>query len=496
MSFSRGYGGKVAAFLASGAAKVHAGRLESPSGVGEAGSRACGSLIRIELAVRDGIIVDVKYKAYGCPATIACGAAVAARVAGASVLAAGSASSADLARYLELPPDKLPVAETAVDALHNALGSAITAEIPARSASGRLDPEGVLVGMSGGVDSAVASFLLQRQGYRVAGITLSLWHDSGPAGQTSCCSPETVRRARRTAHSLGVPHFTVDASDVFHERVVSYFVDEYAAGRTPNPCAKCNALVRFGTMLDVADSLGLSQVATGHYAQFEGQSRILARGADAVKDQSYVLAEVSPDMLRRVVFPLGDMTKSEVRRLAAEAGLEGHAAPESQEICFVTDDDHRHFLRERLGDRSGPIVDAAGNKLGEHLGTYNYTIGQRRGIGIPSERALYVAGINAERSEVVVGEEDELEISRIVLRGLTWHQPPPAGALMVQIRSSGVPVVGRLVDCSPAADEIGVDTLTVELDEPARAVAAGQTAVVYRHRDVVCAGTILWAGKG
>ena len=478
------YGGKVRDPLVG---KSSVGRLESPSGVGQAGSADCGALVRIEVAVESGVVVEAKYQAYGCPATLACAAAAVEKAQGLPILEAAGVGSVELAASLELAPDKIYTAETAIDALHSALGTAVTAALhePAKERN----PMEVLVGMSGGVDSAVAALLLREQGYRVVGVTLSLWNDPHSRGERSCCSPETVRRARRVAHSLGIPHLTIDATGAFSESVVSYFVGEYESGRTPNPCAKCNSRVRFGLMLEVADWLGLSWVGTGHYARLLGEKRLLARGVDELKDQSYVLAEVDPAVLRRVLFPLGGMTKGTVRRMAAEAGLEGHGAPESQEICFVADDDHRRFLRERLGDRPGLIVDQAGHKLGEHTGTYNYTIGQRKGLNVPSQGPLYVVDIDAGRSEVVVGTADQLGVDAVTVGALTWHESRPSGPVSLQVRSSGAALSGRMQE-----NELGLGiegTVTVVLDCPAGAVALGQTGVVYQDEHVVCAGTIL-----
>jgi len=456
--------------------------------VGQAGSAECGALVRIEVAVRDGVLVEAKYQAYGCPATLACAAGTVERVQGLTILAAAQVGSVELAASLDLAPDKISSAETAIDALHAALGAAATSGISLCEPGTKGDPMGVLVGMSGGVDSAVAALLLQKQGYRVVGVTLSLWNDAHSGGEKSCCSPETVRRARRVAHRLGIPHLTIDASATFAENVVSYFVEEYGAGRTPNPCAKCNSRVRFGLMVDIAQRLSLSWVATGHYARLLGEDRVLARGVDESKDQSYVLAEVDGAVLRRVLFPLGGMTKREVRRLAADAGFEGHGMPESQEICFVADDDHRRFLRERLGDRPGNIIDRSGHRLGGHTGAYNYTIGQRKGLGVPSAGPLYVVEIDAERAEVVVGAAVDLDADLITVGALTWHQPPPSGPVFLQVRSSGTPLIGRLLEDDPGAGT--QSSATVMLEGAARAVALGQTAVVYRDEQVVCAGTI------
>jgi tRNA-uridine 2-sulfurtransferase len=342
-----------------------------------------------------------------------------------------------------------------------------------------IDEQGVLVGMSGGVDSAVAALILRQQGYRVVGVTLRLWSDPSSVDERACCSAEAVDRAKGVAHSLGIPHLLFDARDSFGEQVVRYFVDEYECGRTPNPCMKCNSRLRFALLLDIAHRLGLARVATGHYARLLGEPLGLARATSADKDQSYVLAEVAPEVLRQVVFPLGGMTKPEVRAMAAQAGLECHAAPESQEICFVADDNHRRFLRERLGARPGAIVDLSGRQIGRHTGTYNFTIGQRKGLGIAAEEPLYVVSLVAERQQVVVGSASDIAVGQIAIGGVVRHRPATGVALTVQWRSTGGALPARLVDES-----------TVVLEEPATGVSPGQTAVVYEGEAVVLAGTI------
>lgn len=483
------YGERVAERLAS---CIGAGRLRKPDGVGEAGSLGCGSLVTIELAVSKGLITDARYRAYGCPATLASASEVCARAAGSTLLEAAAVTEAEVCASLGLRADKEYTAGVALDALHAALGSTLSSAVdaaPDSSAGGR----GILVGMSGGVDSGVAAMLLKEAGFDVVGITLRLWNDPGVADERSCCSPESVRRARVVAHSLGIPHITLDASAAFYSRVVEYFVGEYAKGRTPNPCAKCNARVRLGLMLDIARRLGLGRLATGHYARITGSPPCLTRGADVKKDQSYVLAEVSPDVLAHVVFPLGDMTKTRVRMEAARAGLEGHSLPESQEICFVPDDDHRRFLRERLGDLPGDIVDDAGNVLGRHKGTYNYTVGQRRGVGVSGPKPLYVSRVDAGRRQVVVGALAESAVGTVHVEGLTVHMPGSAGEVSLQFRSSG-PVVP--VDTIEASGDVMVITLA----QAAHGVAPGQTAVVYVGSQVAVAGSIVgtdrWGAKG
>ena len=342
------------------------------------------------------------------------------------------------------------------------------------------DGPGIVVGMSGGVDSSVAALLLKRAGYRVVGVTLRLWDPPGVGGERSCCSSEAVLRAKAVADALGIPHLTVDARDIFASRVVEYFVNEHALGRTPNPCVKCNARVRFSFMLDLVARLGMDEVATGHYARLTAQPAGLARGADLAKDQSYVLAEVPPELLRRLVFPLGELRKPQVRALATEAGLAGASQPESQEICFVPDDDHRGFLRTRLGERPGSIVDMEGKEVGHHQGTYNFTVGQRRGLRIGGGEPAYVMAVDAEKRRVVVGERSALAVGALRLGDVVRHRQPAGGEMTVQVRSSGGVVPARM----PADD-------LVVLGKPALGVAPGQTAVVYEGENVIAAGTIL-----
>jgi tRNA-uridine 2-sulfurtransferase len=341
------------------------------------------------------------------------------------------------------------------------------------------DEQGVLVGMSGGVDSAVAALVLRDQGYRVVGVTLRLWSDPLSVDERACCSAEAVDRAKGVAHSLGIPHLIIDARDAFREQVVRYFVEEYGRGRTPNPCMKCNSRLRFGLLLDIARRLGLGRVATGHYARLLGEPPSLHRGVDTEKDQSYVLAEVAPEVLRHVLFPLGVMRKPEVRARAAEAGLPCHAAPESQEICFVPDDNHRRFLRERLGVRPGAVVDLRGREIGRHTGTYNFTIGQRKGLGIAAEEPLYVVSVAAEREQVVVGSANDLAVGRITISQIVYHRRVAGEARAVQWRSSGGALPAHLAD-----EE------TIVLERPATGVSPGQTAVVYDGEAVALAGTI------
>ncbi len=471
-------------------------------------------MVRIEITVHHGVVAAARCEVDGCLATLACAEELVARIVGLTVLDAAAVSEADLVTALPGAAARPDSAALALDALHDALTHIISdGAVLGPTADGPPRAEGVLVGMSGGVDSGVAALLLQRQGYRAVGATLELWREPGEAGARSCCSPETVRRARRVAHQMGIPHLTVDARQAFCQNVVQYFVQSYADGLTPNPCVKCNARLRFAALREVGQRAGLTWVATGHYARMTGQPPRLARGVDRHKDQSYVLAEVEPRVLERVLFPLGEMEKSQVRALAAGAGLEGHHTPESQEICFVPDDDHRRFLRTRLGERPGAIVDTSGRRLGSHRGTYNYTVGQRRGLGIASAAPLYVLGVEPHRGEVVVGPGSALDVDRVVVESLTWHRSLTAAAedakgeaggaerqvtgLEAQLRSSGrtfpVADVGSVRQMGPDPSQ---ERLVLHLGVPARGVAAGQTAVLY-YGDLVCvAGTIVEVGVG
>ncbi len=467
----------------------HAGRLARADGVGVGGSKECGSLVTIELRVQDGVISEARYQAYGCPATLASAEAVCEYAEGTSLLTAARLSEQTICAHLGLRSDKRYAATNALDALHAALGCILSRALAAgRSERSRLFPpslggSGVLVGMSGGVDSGYAALRLLEADLLPVGITLRLWTEGGVPDQRSCCSFAAVRRAREVAHSLGMPHFTLDASEVFREQVVAYFVTEYARGRTPNPCAKCNARLRFALLLEVAHLLGLERVATGHYARLTGSRPCLTRGVDTKKDQSYVLAEVPPEVLSGYMFPLGELTKKEVRTAAARAGLKHHLTPESQEICFVPDNDYRRFLRRCLGELPGEVVDTSGRVLGSHSGTYNFTIGQRRGVGIAGGGPLYVVGVDGESRRVVVGRRAETVVKVVHLESLVFHPSDGLGAVTIQLRSSGPAVPVREV-------RVEGGKALVTLAQPAYGVAPGQTGVIYQGPQVWIAGTI------
>lgn len=356
----------------------------------------------------------------------------------------------------------------------------------------------VAVAMSGGVDSAVAAALLAREGQPVVGITLRIWPSHRPAEVTerfdTCCSPAAAEDARRVAERLGIPHYVLNYEAEFDREVIDYFTTAYCRGETPNPCVACNARLKFGSLLLRAQGWGASRVATGHYARVAldpaSGRRHLRRGVDARKDQSYFLYGLTQEQLAAAVFPLGNLTKTDTRRLARELDLPVAEKPESQEICFVADD-YRAFLRERMPDaaRPGPIRDSAGALRGSHQGVAFYTVGQRRGLQIGSRSPLYVIDIQPERNELIVGEARELFTPAVPVAALNWIAIPGLDAprrVLAKVRSTQAPVPATLLPEGDAA-------LRCVFEEPQRAVAPGQAAVFYDAADpdlVVGGGTI------
>ncbi|MGY1722464.1 tRNA 2-thiouridine(34) synthase MnmA [Blastococcus sp. SYSU DS0533] len=335
----------------------------------------------------------------------------------------------------------------------------------------------MLAAMSGGVDSAVAAALAVDAGHDVTGVHLALSPDRQTlrSGARGCCSVEDAHDARRVADELGIPFYVWDLAERFTEDVVDDFVAEYAAGRTPNPCLRCNEKIKFSAVLDRARALGFDAVVTGHHARLaDGELR---RSVDAAKDQSYVLGVLTAGQLAAAVFPLGGMTKDRVREIAAERGFGVAAKPDSHDICFIPDGDTRGFLARRLGSRPGPVVDAAtGATVGEHGGTYGFTVGQRRGLGVSAgdSRPRYVLGIEPVTRTVTIGTADLAGVACVVTAAPTWTGVPPALPFRaeVQLRAHGTPV-----PCEVTRDDGG--GLRILLDEEQRGVAAGQSAVLY-----------------
>jgi tRNA-uridine 2-sulfurtransferase len=337
----------------------------------------------------------------------------------------------------------------------------------------------VLAAMSGGVDSAVAAARAADAGHDVTGVHLALSRNPQTyrTGARGCCTLEDSRDARRAADVIGIPFYVWDMAEQFHDSVVDDFVAEYAAGRTPNPCLRCNEKIKFEAVLDRAIALGFDAVVTGHHARL-GADGWLRRSVDLAKDQSYVLAVLTRQQLDHAVFPLGDSTKEQVRAEAAARGLAVADKPDSHDICFIADGDTQGFLRDRLGDAPGDIVDAhSGAVLGQHTGAYGYTIGQRKGLDLrvpaPDGRPRYVLSITPVTNTVVVGSRDLLDISTVEAVRPIWHASAEAPVeCVVQMRAHG--------EVRPAVVSVTPDSLTAALRRPARGIAAGQAVVAYR----------------
>jgi tRNA-uridine 2-sulfurtransferase len=335
----------------------------------------------------------------------------------------------------------------------------------------------VLAAMSGGVDSAVAAARAAEAGHDVTGVHMAL--SSNPksyrTGARGCCTLEDSRDARRAADVIGIPFYVWDLAERFERDVVEDFVAEYAAGRTPNPCVRCNERIKFSALLDRALALGFDAVVTGHHARLsDGQ---LYRSVDQAKDQSYVLAVLTAEQLAGAAFPLGSMTKERVREIAAERGYAVATKPDSHDICFISDGDTRGFLARRLGEQPGPVVDAAtGQTLGTHGGAYGFTIGQRRGLGVTAgdQRPRYVLGIEPVSRTVTVGTAEQAEVDEVLTGPASWTGPEPELPLRaeVQLRAHGAGV-----PCQVSGD--GGGGLRIELDVRQRGVAPGQSAVLY-----------------
>jgi tRNA-specific 2-thiouridylase len=365
--------------------------------------------------------------------------------------------------------------ELALDALHDALGPAVRA---------RPEPARVAVAMSGGVDSAVALLRAREAGYDPVGVTLRLWIDpAGPDSTRACCSPAAVLAARASCHALGLPHVTLDLREGFRRAVVAPFVAGYARGATPNPCIRCNGSFRFRELLAFARRVGAATLVTGHYARtYWHRGRLLLRRAsDETKDQSYMLARLDPETLRRLWFPLGAQTKDETRSQAEAAGLAAANRPESQEACFLGGGDYREFLlRAGLPAREGPVVDENGVELGLHSGFWRFTSGQRRGLGISTGSPAYALRTIPARNAVVVGPRSSLARSEVIAG---------AGRLFVPARRVDAKLRYRS-PVAPATVSEGRRGFRLVLDTPAYGVAAGQAAVLYEGDVVVGAGTI------
>jgi tRNA-uridine 2-sulfurtransferase len=343
----------------------------------------------------------------------------------------------------------------------------------------------VLVAMSGGVDSSVAAALLLERGFAVTGVTMKLW---GGESDSGCCSVSDVDDARRVADQLGIDHHVFNFGHDFDEHVVQPYVDAYASGITPNPCIECNRHLKFDRLLRRADALGFTMVATGHHARIVpvgDTTRRMARGADPLKDQSYVLYMLRQPELARIVLPIGDIDKAGVRTIAARLGLRTATKPDSQDVCFITAVGGREkFLGARIPLRPGRIVDSAGTELGSVPAVELVTVGQRKGLELAgAARRRFVVDVDVASATVVVGSREDLDRDRLALANVVWSDTPVAGACLVQCSAHGDP--------RPATVEVvGADHAIVHWDEPQRRVAPGQSAVFY-DGDTVLGGGIV-----
>jgi len=346
----------------------------------------------------------------------------------------------------------------------------------------------VVVAMSGGVDSSAAAALLKEQGHEVIGITLRVWSYEGAAKCGSCCSPDDIDDARAVADALGIPFYVANVEELFRREVVRPFVRDYVEGRTPIPCVACNQRVKFDFLLQRARSLG-ARLATGHYARVveSGGRFALERARDRQKDQSYFLFTLGQQELKDLVFPVGELTKAEVREVARRHRLPTSAKPESMEICFVPDGDYAGFVERVAGPQPpGDIVDGEGRVLGEHQGVHRFTVGQRRGLNVASSQPLYVQRLDARARRVVVGPAAEVERARFTVLRPRWvsaEAPPPDRELEVKVRHRHAGAAARV---ARATDQ----ELEVELRSPARAIAPGQAAVFYEGERVLGGGWI------
>lgn len=354
----------------------------------------------------------------------------------------------------------------------------------------------VVIAMSGGVDSSVAAALLQQEGYEVIGMMMRLWSEPGRAAYNRCCTPAAMNIARQVAGQLGIPFYAINAQESFRTIVVDYFLDGFAAGATPNPCLACNRHIRWEFLLERALALGADYMATGHYVRLlreEGQPVRLFEAVDQDKDQSYVLSVLRQDQLQHALFPLGDLTKGEVRTIALELGLPAAQSKESQDLCFLGGGDYRDFLSRNAAhlQEPGPILDSGGNLLGEHNGLVNYTIGQRKGLGVAAAQPIYVLEKDIAQNALIVGPGDQLGQPELLAGKVNWLSGKAPGenfAAQVKIRYKA-----RMADAEITPLEDG--KIRVHFSEAVRGITPGQAAVIYKAGEVFGSGIIEAASR-
>lgn len=363
--------------------------------------------------------------------------------------------------------------------------------------------ERVLVAMSGGVDSSVTAALLKEKGYEVIGGTMEIFPDyeQPPVEEGGCCSLSAIEDAKRVARKLDIRHYTFNLKDIFERKVISNFVNEYRNARTPNPCVVCNKEIKFKSLLRKALELDCNYIATGHYARIihkdEGQGKgryLLKKAEDKMKDQTYMLYGFTQFQLKHTLLPLGDFNKTRVREIANELGFKIHNKPDSQEICFVPDNDYSRFLDENYSEiaEPGPILDKEGNKLGEHDGLHHYTIGQRRGLGISLSYPVYVLELDKDRNAVIVGKDEEVYEKGLFAEQINWiaiDSLTESGEVLAKIRYNSPEVEATIYP----EDK---DRVKVVFREKQRAITPGQSVVFYDHGDIVIGGGIIGESFG
>lgn len=343
----------------------------------------------------------------------------------------------------------------------------------------------VAVAMSGGVDSSVAAALLKEAGYEVIGVTMQIWPSDKPAFG-GCCGLEAIGKAKRVAHKLGILHYVLNFRDTFAQKVITDFCHEYSLGHTPNPCIVCNQDIKFGSLLDKVSAMGADYLATGHYARIEHSANgyRLLKGTDQSKDQSYFLYPLGQKELQHLIFPLGELHKTEVRQLATKLGLPS-SRHESQDLCFIPDNDYRSFIANHIPLKSGDIVDDKGKVLGRHNGLAQYTVGQRQGLGLASDKRLYVLKLDASNNRLVVGTRDQLLNNTLFTSKLRWvseKAPEKPNNVTAKIRYNSPEVTATLSLKDGGAE--------VNFHQPQRAIAPGQSIVFYQGDTVLGGGII------
>lgn len=342
----------------------------------------------------------------------------------------------------------------------------------------------VVVAMSGGVDSSVAAFLLKEAGYDVVGVSMKLYEHKTSEKSSGCCSPKDFEDARRVAEAIGIPFYVMNMEVQFKESVIDYFVDEYAAGRTPNPCVMCNEKMKFDVLLKKGQALDADYVATGHYARVQhGENPAILKALDENKDQTYFLFSIKKQILNKMLFPVGHLKKGEVREIAKNNGFVIALKPESQEICFVTDDDYKKYLKPHVASSPGEIKDSQGHILGQHSGFVNFTKGQRHGLGVSSTEPLYVKNINAKTNEIEVVGREALQEYEFLCERVNWFENPQNRKLEVKTRYRQKAV--GVASITPTAQ-----TYRVQLEKPLFAITRGQAAVFYEGDQLIGGGWI------